>query len=67
MYPYSSIDTTAALKKLSFISSDRLDFHMIVSLSIAVHAFARRILMSLSVDEALLPRYVDFSSNFRET
>ena len=38
---------------------------MIESLSMAVHAFARRILTSLSVDETLLPRYVNLSSNFR--
>ena len=54
--PYSSIDTTAAWKKLRFISSDRSDFHMTENLSIATHAFASRILMSFSVDETLLPR-----------
>ena len=39
LHPYSSIDTTAAWKKLRFILSVRFDFHMINSLSIAVHAF----------------------------
>ena len=38
MHPYSSNDTTAAWKKLRFILSVRSDFHMIESLSIAVHA-----------------------------
>ena len=38
---------------------------MIENLSIAVHAFARCILTSFSVDETLLPRYVDLSTNFR--
>ena len=66
MHPYSSIDTTAAWKKFHFILSDRLDFHMINSLSITVHAFARRVLMSLSVNEMLLPRYVDLFTNFRK-
>ena len=47
---YSSIDTTTAWKKIRFISSVRSDFHMIDSLSIAVHAFASRVLMSFSVD-----------------
>ena len=37
-HPYSSIDTTAAWKKLRFILSVRSDFHMIDSLLIAVHA-----------------------------
>ena len=52
---YSSIDTTAAWKKLRFISSVKCDFHMNSSLSKAVHAFASRLLMSVSVDETLLP------------
>ena len=56
MYPYSRIDMTAAWKKLRFILSDRFDFHMIDNLSIEVHAFPSRILMSLSVDETLFPR-----------
>ena len=47
MHPYSSIDTTAAWKKLRFILSVRSDFHMIESLSIAVHAFVSRVSMSL--------------------
>ena len=34
-------------------------------LSIAVHAFTRRIITSLSVDEILLPRYVNLYTNFR--
>ena len=56
VHPYSSIDTTAAWKKLRFILSVRFDFHMIDSLSIAVHAFVSRVSMSFSVDETLLPR-----------
>ena len=54
LHPYSSIDTTAAWKKLRFILLVRSDFHMIDSLSIAVHAFASHVLMSVSVDETLL-------------
>ena len=56
MHPYSSIDTTAAWKKLRFILSIRSDLHMTDNLSIAVHAFASRMLMSISVDETLLSR-----------
>ena len=58
MHPYSSIDMTAALKKLCFILSVRTNFHLIESLSIAVHAFISCESMSFSVDEMLLiPNY----------
>ena len=66
VHPYSRIDTIAAWKKLHFSLSDKSDFHMIDNLSIVVHAFARRILMSFSVDETLLPRYMNLFTNFRE-
>ena len=56
VHPYSSINTTAAWKKLRFFLSVKSDFHMTDSLSIAVHAFASRVLMSVSVDETLIPR-----------
>ena len=64
--PYSRIDLTTAWKKLGFISLDKSDFHMIDNLLIAVHAFASHILMSFSVDEMLLPRYMNLSTSFRE-
>ena len=56
VHPYSSIDTTAACKKLRFVLSVRSYFHMIDSLSIAVHDFFSRVSMSFLVDETLLPR-----------
>ena len=56
VHPYSSIDTTAAWKKLRFILSVRFYFHMIESLSIAVPAFVSRVSVSFSVDDTLLPR-----------
>ena len=56
MHPYNSMDTAAAWKKLRFILSVMSDFHMTDSLSIAIHAFASPILISVSVDETLLPR-----------
>ena len=43
---YSSIDMTAAWKKLRFILSVRSDLHMIDSLLIAVHAFVSWMSMS---------------------
>ena len=45
-----------AWKKLHFILSIRSNFHMTDILSIAVHAFASRMVMSFSADETLLPR-----------
>ena len=60
---YSSIAT--AWKKSCFIWSDRSDFLMIDNLSIAVHTFTRHMLSLLSVNEILLPRYVNLSTNFR--
>ena len=65
VHPYSYIDTAATWKKSRFILSNRSDFHIINGLSIAIHAFGRRISTSLSVDEMLLPRYVNLSTNFR--
>ena len=38
VHPYSSINTTAAWKKLRFILSVKSDFHMTDSLSMAVYA-----------------------------
>ena len=66
VHPYSRIDTNTAWKKLHFILSDRFNFHMIDNLLIAVHAFNSHILISFSVDETLLLRYVNMSTNFRE-
>ena len=60
------IYTTAAWKKLRYILSVRFDFHMINSLSIAVYAFVSCVSMSFSVDETLLPRWVNLSTSFRE-
>ena len=48
VHPYR-IDTPAAWKKLSFILSGILDFHMIDYRLITVHAFARRILVDLNI------------------
>ncbi len=56
VHPYGNIDTTAAWKKLRFISSVRSNFHMTDSLSIAAHAFANRDSIYVTVDETLLTR-----------
>ena len=53
-------------KKLRFISSDRPNLYVTDSPSRALLAFASHALMSFSVDKTLLPRYVNFSTSFRE-
>ena len=63
--PYFSKDTVTEWKKFSFILPDRSDFHMINNRSIAVHAFTRHMLTSPLVDEIFLPRFVNWSNNFR--
>ena len=65
VHPYNSTDTATAWKKSHFILLDQSDLHMIANMSIAFHAFVRLILTSLSVDEILLPRYMNWSTNFR--
>ena len=59
------MDATTAWNKSCFILPDRSDFHMIDNLPIAFHVFARHMLPSLSVDEILLPSYVNWCTNFR--
>ena len=51
VHPYSSIDTTAAWKKLHLILLDRSDIHKTESLLRAVHAFASHVSISFMVDE----------------
>ena len=51
---------------MRFILSVRSDFHMTDSHSMAVHVFASRVLMFVSVDETLFPRWVNMSTSFRE-
>ena len=65
VHPYSSIATATAWKKSHFILLDRLDFYITDNLSIAFYIFARDILTSLSIDEMLLLKYVNYSTNFR--
>ena len=59
LQPFSQCPSSASIQQYRhdrFILSVRFDFHMIESLSIAVHAFVSRVSMSFSVDETLLPR-----------
>ena len=65
VHPYISIDTAIASKNYHFILSERSYFHMINNLSITAHTFPMCMLTSLSVDEILLPRYMNWSTYFR--
>ena len=61
---YSTIVTVTTWKKSQF-SLSKSDFHMIDNPSIAFYSDVRRILISLSVGEILLPRYLSLSTYFR--
>ena len=65
VHPYCWSDIKAAWKKLYFILLDKSDFHIINNLLKAIHTFTGYILMSFSVDEMLLLRYLNLSTNFR--
>ena len=65
VHTYSSIDTATDWKKTCFILSDKTDFHISDDLLVTVHTFTRHMLTSLSVDEMLLSRYFNLSTNFR--
>ena len=57
LYIYIAVSTRPLLgKKLHFILSVRSNFDMSDCLSIAIYTFACRVLMSVSVDETLLPK-----------
>ena len=64
--PCSRTDTVTALKNSCFILSERLNIDMIRNPSVRVHSFSMRIMISLSVNEILLPRYEKWSTNFRD-
>ena len=63
--PYNNSEMTTTWKNSCFILSVRSDFHIVVRLSIAVHALRIRMLKSFPVDEILLTRYMNWSINFR--
>ena len=57
-------DTDKARKKSLFILSEISYFRMI-DLSVVVHIFERRMLTSISLDKILLPRCMNWCTNFR--
>ena len=65
VHPCSSTDTAISWKKSRFILLERIVSYMADNLLIAVPAFGRRMLTSLSVHGSLLPRYMNLPTNFR--
>ena len=55
-------DMATAWKNSCFILSEGSDFHIVVDLPKAVYALLVHMLISLSVDEILLPRYMHYST-----
>ena len=62
---YGSSDTATAWKISRFILLKRSVFHMVDNLSIVVHALPLLMFTSLSVDEILPSRYMNWSTNLR--
>ena len=63
--PRSSMDARTAWKNFRFILSQKSDVRIVGNLSIALDALFMCVLTSLSIDEILLPNYVNWSTNFR--
>ena len=63
--PYSSTITVTSWKNSCFILPERSDCDMIDNLLMAVHTFPMCMLTLLFVDEMMLPKYVNWSTNFR--
>ena len=61
---YNFTDKATARKNSHFISSQRSYFHMVDNLSIAVHAFPMCRSISLSIAELLLPKYMNWFTDF---
>ena len=65
VHPYCIMLIATTWKKSCFILLDISDFHIIDNLLIAVHTFVRHISTSFSIDEILLLKYMNLSTNFR--
>ena len=63
--PYSITDMFSTWKNSYFTLSENLDFHMVDKYSIIIYTLPRHIWTSLSVDEILLPSYINWSTIFR--
>ena len=63
VHPYNSTDTATTWKNSYFILPECSDFHKGVNLSLEMHTLSVCALTSFSVDEILLPRYMNWSTN----
>ena len=61
--PIDPTDMTTVWKNTHFILSERSGFHRVDNLSIAVHILPMH-MSTFSVDEILLPKYMNWSTNF---
>ena len=61
----NSTDTPTAWKNSRFILSDWSDFQIVHNQLIAAYVFPMCMLVSLSVDEIWLPKYMNWPTNFR--
>ena len=64
IHPYCSINTATIGKTFCFIVLEKANLQMINNLLLTVNDFARGMVTSLSVDEILLLRYMNLSTNF---
>ena len=62
--PYNRTHTATAKKTSPSILSEISNFPIVDNLSVIVHGFITRMLISFSVDEILQPKYVKLSTNF---
>ena len=63
--PYNSTHMAITSKNSRFILSGGSNIHMHLKFSIAIHALPMHMLTLLSVDEILLLKYMNWSTNFR--
>ena len=63
--PYSNTDAATTWQNNRFVLSERSAVHMVYTLSIAANILPMRMLISFSGDVILLPRYMNWSTNFR--
>ena len=64
-HPYTRMNTNMVWKKSRVILTDRLDFQVIDSHLVAFQDFTMRLLTSFSEDDVLLPRYMNWSTDYK--
>ena len=61
---YNSTDTVTAFNNSWYISSEKSDLQMVINMTIAIYALSLHMLISFSVDEILLLKYMKWVANF---